>query len=227
MTEDREKWLRRIEAMLAKSEDPSCTEEERATFAKGAMDAMQKHAIEEYEVGKVSEKPRIMVCEKLNVKYANGWRVILAGVVANNCGIYSTYVGRLNLIQFWGQEHTVGAAKAVAEYLITSVEVLSKAHAKREGTGTKGRRDFAEGCAYRLCGIVKRSSNLSSDPRMPAIIKQSMEESTQFYLEENGKEARKGRVGSKRSGYSDSYEKGAAAAETIDTRGHQRQKQIQ
>lgn len=228
-TEDlqREAWLRKIDAMLAKADDPSCTEEERASFSAGAMRLMEKHAIEQHELGNATDKPKKMLRVKLNVKYANGWRVHLCDAVARNCGVFTTFRGKANEITFWGQEHMALGAQLVAEYLVNTVEMLSKSHAKQTGTGTKGRRDFAEGCAYRLCGLVKSASNLSADPRMPAIYAAAREESEAFFKLENGKGARKSsRLGDKRSGVTDSYFEGRDRAESVDLRGHQRAKSI-
>lgn len=227
--ERRKRLMRAIENALSKTVENGCTEEEAAAAQANAMRLMEENSIEEWELAQAEgPRKRLMVKQELNIKYANGWRVQLASCVAFNTGVYFTYIGRANVLTYWGQEHLVKASAMIVEYLVHTVESLAKEHARKTGTGTKGRRDFAEGCANRLWVKVHDSANLTHDVRVPAIIKGAVEEGKGFAEASVGREIKNGskQMGSKRSDYSESYVHGLQAAEAIDVRGGSRTKGI-
>ena len=225
VTEDikREEMRRKIQALL---NTEGRSEEEAASYVAQAMRLMEQYDLEMEDVQGQREERRTYVTKKLNVKYANAWRVHLCSVIASNTGVYLTFSSRADTIWYHGQEHSVEGAAIVAEYMVGTVERLSKQHSTIARTGTKGRRDFAEGCASRLRARIRESSNLGSDPRLPVLHASMIKEAKLFVEGRLGTINNSSRLGNKRSAYTGSYLEGAKAADHVDLRGHQRTEKI-
>lgn len=227
MSDDQEKQrrLRILQALFAKTEDNGCTEEEAANAQAQAMELMGKWAIEDWELDQTSDKPKLMLQKHLNIKYANGWRVSLAAKIATNTGVFCTYQG--NVITFWGPEHTVEMAAIIAEHMVKIVEDMSKAYARTTRTSTKGRRDYAEGCGLRVGTRIRSEMNMTFDKRLPAIVAKSNEESKDWMLESTGvKKLGKGRVGNKRTAHTASFSVGYKDGDKVDLNAATRQRQV-
>ena len=220
------KRIRILQALFAKTEDNGCTEEEANNAQEQAMRLMGEWAIEDWDLDQKSDKPKLMLRKKLNVKYANGWRVRLCGRIATNTGVFCTYFGK-DLIEFWGPEHTVELAATIAEHMVKIVEDMSKAYARATGTGTKGRRDYAEGCGLRVGARIGAEMNMTFDKRLPAIVAKNSEESERWMLESTGqKKLGKGRVGTKRSERTESFHVGYEDGNKVDIHGATRTRQV-
>lgn len=225
--EVKQRRLRILQALFAKTEDNGCTEAEAATAQEEALRLMGAWAIEDWELDQSSDKPKLMLQKKLNVKYANGWRVSLCSRVALNTGVFCTYTGRSDTIEFWGPEHTVILAATIAEHMVHIVEMMSKEHARKTGTGTKGRRDYAEGCGMRVGTRISFEMNMTFDKRLPAIVEKNVENSKNWMMESTGlKKIGKGRVGLKRSERSASFGVGYRDGDKVDLNAPTRIRQV-
>jgi hypothetical protein len=212
--------IKTISALFRKANDPSCTEEEAATFMEAALNLQAKYELSDLDLEGVQEEKITYIQATLNVKYANGWRVNLCNAIAHNTGVLCTYVGRADKIFFTGREHTTLAAQIIAEGMVNVVETMSTAHAKRTGSGTKGRRQFADGCSLRLRIRIRDSINLSTDPRLPVLHMKAIEDA-KGWLEaryERPIKSSKGNLGSHRSDRTQDYLAGYEAGEKINLR---------
>lgn len=219
---DREDVARKVSAMLRKAADESVGEAEALAFTTGAMALMAKYDLEELDLEFSNETvaKASYGTVRLDISYANGWRVHLANAIAHNTGLFCTYHGRSKTIEFSGKKYALEPSKELAEYLIRVVERLSTDYARATVSGTRGRRQFADGCAQRLRARIHESYNLTHDPRLPVLHKEAIAEGKKFWQESSGLALRgpSGRLGARRSGVGDAFFEGREAAENVQLR---------
>ena len=176
--EVREKRLRILNGLLSKTKENGATEEEMMSAMDMAARKMQEWGIEDHELGLTTDR-KSYVKRLLNLKYGNKWRWELANTLAWNVGVLALHqnVGK-GIIHYYGREQPVEAGAMIAEYIIGQVEDLSKKMYPKDLTE---RRRFARGCATRVQQRINRSYNLTSDPRLPAIMKEAREDAKQAY----------------------------------------------
>lgn len=213
--EERERRLKILQSLLNKTAENGCTEEEMMVAAEKFVELSAKWAIEEHELGENLLHRKTFVRRWLDIKYGNKWRWELANTVAWNAGVLALhYKGGNERVMFYGREHVTEAAAGLAEYLISTIEKLSSEFARETGLGTTGKRRFARGCAAMVRSRVYQSSNLSTDPRLPAIYKQQRDEAIENFDEKMGKK-KQGRDADERSV---EFMMGAMKGETIALR---------
>lgn len=168
---DRGKILRRVFALMQKTTDQGCTEEEAAAAASAAQRLIDQYELNEYEVHSgrtVSGLGYPVYTKALGFKYASGWRGQLSYSLSENMAILAYRRGDVSY--YSGRESTVEAAAEIAERLVSFVHQQSKLYRSSIGGETKDRRSYAQGMAIRLCQRIRQSSDLSTDPRLPAIV---------------------------------------------------------
>lgn len=233
----REERIRKIQALLSKTVENGCTEEEAASAQSAVQNLMEKWAIEDGDLG-LGEKFRLYE-QVVNVSHPDSsWRGSLLNAVALNTGVYcvrfnanfrhASNKGSLGTgyghVTFAGQEHAVKGAALVAEYLVKTVESLSSQYARVSGSGQTGRRQFAKACAFRVCRRVRESFNLSGDPKLPLIISNNLDLAKTAMAEKHGGITTR-KSSNKMSGTIHEL-RGMMAGDGVDLRGHARMKRI-
>lgn len=167
--------LKRIRALMAKTTDAGCTEEEATAAALKAQELIDKYNIEVLSERSEDEglgyKPYEHV---VDAKYADSWRALVVTAVAVNAGLYSyrNIAGirdRDKSLRLVGREETVLAALEILTHIIKYVE------AARPPSGLLGdkntvRRQYQRGMAANIRLRLAESRNLTEHANLPALL---------------------------------------------------------
>lgn len=158
---NQESLIKKLQALKAKAEDGSVTEEEAALYAAKVAELLQKHNLSEAALDVKEEEQEVGEERMQNSKTNDPWAIALAGAVAELyfCDIYTLtnrQTGRKK-VAFVGKPHNIAVAMSMTDYLIKTIGRLAnqyacspQAIADWDYTFTRARNGFERGAGDRM-----------------------------------------------------------------------------
>lgn len=173
---DTEAVLKRIKALMAKTVESGCTEEEATSAAMKAQELIDKYNVEHLLNRKVDEDGLGYKVYKhyVEAKYADSWRLRVLGAVARNAGLFGYrqvrgITDKDKKLLLCGREETVLAVVEIITHIIKYVEA-ARPPAGLLGDKNTVRRQYQRGMATRICARISESRNLAEHPNLPQLL---------------------------------------------------------